>query len=84
MYIHISYIKKVDRTDLREYGLDWIRGQMALVGQEPVLFGGSIVDNIRLGCQPEPSFEDVREACRVANAAGFIELLPDVFRFSSA
>lgn len=50
---------------------------MALVGQEPVLFSGSITDNISLGI-PNLSFEEVKEACRVANASKFIEALPQV------
>jgi len=67
---------KIDREDLQKYGMDYLRGQMALVGQEPVLFSGTIVENVKLGCVPEPSFEEVQEACQIANAAEFIEQLP--------
>lgn len=41
--------------------------------QEPVLFGGTIGDNIRYG-RPDASVEEVRAAASVANASAFIEV----------
>uniref|UniRef100_A0A1I7YWD3 ABC transporter ATP-binding protein n=1 Tax=Steinernema glaseri TaxID=37863 RepID=A0A1I7YWD3_9BILA len=65
----------VDGTNVRAISLDNLRSQMALVGQEPVLFSGSIEENIRLGV-PDATLGDVKEACQKANAAKFIEALP--------
>ncbi|GMT13785.1 hypothetical protein PFISCL1PPCAC_5082, partial [Pristionchus fissidentatus] len=53
-----------------------LRSTMALVSQEPVLFRGSIADNVRLGVE-NVSDEDVRKACRLANAADFVEDFPE-------
>ena len=44
-----------------------------MVEQEPVLFGGSVADNIRYG-RPGASQEQVANAAAVANASGFIEV----------
>ncbi|GMT21317.1 hypothetical protein PFISCL1PPCAC_12614, partial [Pristionchus fissidentatus] len=67
---------KLDDVDHRKLSMHNLRRQIALVGQEPVLFQGSIMDNILLGCD-ELTIEDVRKACRMANAATFIEDLPE-------
>ncbi|GMR46191.1 hypothetical protein PMAYCL1PPCAC_16386, partial [Pristionchus mayeri] len=66
---------KMGGLDHRRLSLGNLRHQIALVGQEPVLFQGSIKDNILLGC--DGTLEDVRDACRMANAAEFIEALPE-------
>ncbi|KAF8361011.1 hypothetical protein PRIPAC_87934 [Pristionchus pacificus] len=52
-----------------------LRSNIALVGQEPVLFRGTIKENITIGTEEE-STEAVMEACRLANAADFIEQFP--------
>ncbi|VDK52007.1 unnamed protein product [Gongylonema pulchrum] len=52
-----------------------LRDQMGLVGQEPTLFSGTIAENILLGTTGK-TMDDVREACRMANAQGFIEATP--------
>ncbi|GMR54436.1 hypothetical protein PMAYCL1PPCAC_24631, partial [Pristionchus mayeri] len=53
-----------------------LRSAIALVSQEPVLFRGSIVDNVRLGVE-DASEEEVMEACRMANAHEFIRNFPE-------
>lgn len=49
--------------------------QIGVVEQEPVLFGGSVADNIRYG-RPNASQEEVESAAAVANASSFIEARP--------
>ncbi|GMR61836.1 hypothetical protein PMAYCL1PPCAC_32030, partial [Pristionchus mayeri] len=53
-----------------------LRSNIALVSQEPILFRGTIADNIRLGVEGV-SDEAVREACRLANAEEFILRFPE-------
>ena len=62
--------------DVREFDLDALRKQIALVSQDTYLFNSTIGDNIRLG-RPEASPEEVEEAARQANAHDFIASFPD-------
>ena len=61
----------LDGRDIRTLNLRWLRSQLGLVGQEPILFQGSVAENIRYGKQGA-SQEEVEEAARQANAHGFI------------
>ncbi|ETN79014.1 ABC transporter, ATP-binding protein, partial [Necator americanus] len=67
---------KVDDYDIQKINLAHLRNNIGLVGQEPVLFRGTILENITLGMTGVP-IEDVREICRKANAASFIEGFPE-------
>ena len=69
----------VDGIDVRQVTQASLRAQFGLVPQDPFLFSGTIAENIRFGV-PEASDEAVREAARTANAAGFIDLLPDGYQ----
>ena len=53
------------------------RGHMSLVQQEPTLYSGSVRENVSLGLETEPSEEEVKEACRKANALDFVTSLPE-------
>ena len=65
----------LDGKDIRELPLGWLRQQMGLVAQEPVLFGNTIADNIRQG-REGASQADVEAAAEAASAHGFITALP--------
>ncbi|GMR39656.1 hypothetical protein PMAYCL1PPCAC_09851, partial [Pristionchus mayeri] len=65
----------MDGIDHRSISMHHLRKQVALVGQEPVLFEGTIAENILLGTEGK-TMEDVMDACRMANASNFIEGLP--------
>lgn len=67
---------RVDGTDIRSVSVRSLRDQLAIVPQEPVLFGDSIAENIRYG-RLDATDEDLRVAATAANAMGFIESLPD-------
>lgn len=66
----------IDRTDIRDYDLKWLRGQIGLVSQEPVLFSGTIAENIRFG-NLSASDAEVQSAAKLANAHNFIRELAD-------
>jgi subfamily B ATP-binding cassette protein MsbA len=66
----------IDGHDLRHVGLDSWYKQIALVPQETILFGGTILDNIRYG-NPEAGNAAVQEVSRAAHAHDFIVELPD-------
>jgi subfamily B ATP-binding cassette protein MsbA len=69
----------IDGRDLRQVTLEsWYR-QIALVPQETILFGGTILDNIRYGNR-EAGEEAVREASRAAHAHEFIMNFPDRYQ----
>ncbi|KAG6397924.1 hypothetical protein SASPL_139374 [Salvia splendens] len=61
--------------DLREFDLNWLRRQVALVGQEPSLFAGSIRENIAFG-DPNASWSEIEEAAKEAYIHKFICSLP--------
>ncbi|KAL5697734.1 ABC-type xenobiotic transporter [Ranunculus cassubicifolius] len=67
---------KVDGVDIRELDIGWYRMHTALVSQEPVIYCGSIYDNIILG-KLEASPSEVMDAAKAANAHEFISALKD-------
>jgi len=66
----------LDGKDLKALNLSWLRSQLGLVSQEPVLFDGTVEDNISLG-KDGSTPDDAREAAVRANANEFISALPD-------
>jgi ATP-binding cassette subfamily B protein len=66
----------IDGRDARDYRLAEIRGQMSMVPQEVLLFGGSIADNIAYG-KPGASADEIEQAARQANAHEFIQAFPE-------
>jgi len=65
----------LDGTDVRGLTVKSLREQVSIVLQEPLLFSGTIADNIRYG-RLEASAEEIIEAARAANAHDFIVRLP--------
>ena len=69
----------LDGTDIRHLNLKWFRSQIGMVAQEPVLFDGTIADNIRYGALfREVSDDEVASAAVMANIHDFIATLPKV------
>lgn len=67
---------KVGGIDVREYDLDSLRNQVAVVLQKNVLFSGTIRENLRWG-NKEATDEEMIEACKIACADDFITSFPD-------
>ncbi len=66
----------IDGHDVRDVRLDDLRSHIGVVTQDPFLFSTTVADNIRFG-RPEATDAQVREAAERAQAATFIEALPD-------
>ncbi|TDO16491.1 ABC transporter transmembrane domain-containing protein [Halomonas ventosae] len=71
-------ILRLDGIDLRDLAPRELRAALGLVAQEPVLFTGSVAENLRFA-RPTASLEELRRATRDANALAFIETLPRGF-----
>ncbi|PKI43803.1 hypothetical protein CRG98_035814 [Punica granatum] len=65
----------LDRQDLKSLQVKWLRSQIGMVGQEPVLFATSIIENVMMG-KENATRKEVMAACIAANAHGFISSLP--------
>jgi len=69
----------IDGHDLRTVRLESLYRQIALVPQETILFGGTILDNIRYG-RDGASEQDIIAASKAANAHDFISSMPDGYQ----
>ncbi|XP_055919170.1 multidrug resistance protein homolog 49-like [Eupeodes corollae] len=70
---------ELDGLDVRKLNVGWLRSQIAVVGQEPVLFSTTIEENIRFG-NPSITQEEIEEACKLAYCHDFICQLPDGYK----
>jgi ATP-binding cassette subfamily B multidrug efflux pump len=78
LYDTVSGIVTVGGVDVRDYDLDTLRNQVAMVLQKNVLFSGTIKENLRWGNENATDDELVR-ACELAQADGFIRDFPDQY-----
>ena len=68
-----------DGIDIRDLNVPWLRSQIGIVFQEPVLFDGTIVENIQYGANfREVAVDEVIQAAIAANIHNFIISLPQV------
>ena len=67
---------KVGGVDVRDYDIETLRNQVAVVLQKNVLFSGTIKENLRWG-DPDASDEDMERICKLAQADEFIKTFPD-------
>ncbi|HEV2665685.1 MAG TPA: ABC transporter ATP-binding protein [Blastocatellia bacterium] len=69
----------LDGHDLRDLRVAWLRRQVSLVLQDPVLFSATVAENIAYG-RPGASVADIQEAARLAQADEFIRQLPQGYQ----
>ena len=69
---------KVAGIDVRDYDLKVLRDNVAMVLQKNVLFSGTIKENMRWG-NPNATDEEIIEACKLAQADEFIQLMPNKY-----
>ncbi|MCD7771998.1 MAG: ABC transporter ATP-binding protein/permease [Oscillospiraceae bacterium] len=69
---------KVGGVDVRDYDLEVLRNNVAVVLQKNLLFSGTIKENLRWG-NKEASDEEIIEACKLACADEFVETFPDKY-----
>ena len=69
---------KVGGIDVRDYSLNVIRDNVAMVLQKNVLFSGTIKENLRWG-NPNATEEEMIEACKIAQVDDFIQQLPEKY-----
>ncbi|HIV79915.1 MAG TPA: ABC transporter ATP-binding protein/permease [Candidatus Avanaerovorax faecigallinarum] len=69
---------KVGGVDVRDYDLEVLRNNVAMVLQKNVLFSGTIKDNLRWG-NPDATDEEMLQACKLAQADEFIQTFPDKY-----
>ncbi|XP_027629986.1 LOW QUALITY PROTEIN: ATP-binding cassette sub-family B member 5 [Tupaia chinensis] len=69
-----------DGIDAKDLNVQWLRSQIAIVSQEPVLFNCSIAENIAYGDNSrEVSLDEIKEVAKAANIHSFIESLPEKY-----
>ncbi len=66
----------LDGHDLTKLDPEWMRRQIGVVSQEPILFSATVAENIRYA-MPDATDEEVEEAARAANAHDFVVGFPD-------
>ena len=73
--IHFSFKVFIDGVDIAEMNVHWLRQQIGVVSQEPILFATTIGENISYGKEGVTQ-QDIEDAAKNANAHSFIMKLP--------
>lgn len=76
-YDPLSGSVHIDGCNIKQFNISWLRSNIALVGQEPVLFSTTIGENIRYG-KPDATDKEVENAAKDSGALDFISRLPNV------
>ena len=71
-YDPLSGVITMDGVDIKTLNVRWLRSQLGLVGQEPVLFQGTVAQNIAYGKLSGATQDEIEAAAKAANAHNFI------------
>lgn len=71
-------VVKVAGIDVKEYDLETLRNEVAVVLQKNVLFSGTILENLCWG-KKDATIDEIKKACQIAQASEFIESFPDTY-----
>jgi len=75
----VIFLQCVDGNEIKSLNVSWLRAQMGLVSQEPILFDCSLRENIAYGDNSRTvEMAEIIEAARKANIHNFIQTLPNV------
>uniref|UniRef100_A0A8B9EE87 ATP binding cassette subfamily B member 4 n=1 Tax=Anser cygnoides TaxID=8845 RepID=A0A8B9EE87_ANSCY len=81
--VSVPYRSLLDGQNAKKLNIEWLRAQIGIVSQEPILFDCTIAENIAYGDNSrEVSHEEIIRAAKEANIHSFIESLPKVIRFA--
>lgn len=69
----------IDEQNIRNVTINSLRSQIALVTQDPIIFSGTIYENITLG-NPNASFDEIEDVCKMVDALDFIMDLENDFQ----
>ena len=73
------FFQNLDNNDVKSLNLEWLRSQIGIVSQEPILFDRSIAENIAYGDNNRVvTMDEIISAARGANIHNFISELPNV------
>ena len=67
----------LDGNNLADLNVAWLRQSIGVVSQEPILFGYTIAENIKLG-YPQATIQEIQQSAKESNAHDFIMSLPKV------
>lgn len=80
--MYLFYLQTINGQDVEALNVGWVRQQLGLVSQEPILFDLTIRENIAYGDNwRKVNQSEIEAAARKANIHDFIESLPDVSCF---
>ena len=77
-YDVISGEIKVNGVNIKDLDIKSLREKIAIVPQKALLFSGTILDNMKWGSE-KASFDEIKEALKVAEASDFIDKLPECY-----